>query len=421
MALRRTLYDMARRMNTLRNFVPRPIKDIGRRIFSRKRRARLPYRSGAYPEGVNVFGFFSESLGLGQGARLYTRALAKSRTPHAMIDVRLTPSSGRKNVNGPERFVRAPVYDINLIHVNPDVLPLAQMLSPLNYWDKRYNIGVWLWELEQIPREWHECFKDVDEIWAPSSFIADALRLVSPVPISVVPYGIEAPDDPVVTRETLGLPEDAFLVLNMFDLNSYAARKNPEAAIEAFFNAFGSAHERARLVLKVHNAMPEDLDRLNRMCQGSPNVIVINTDMERRAVNSLIRACDVLVSLHRSEGFGLVMAEAMYLGVPVVATNWSANLDFMNPDNSCLVDFELVPTGGAYMYGQVDQRWAQPNTGNAAQYLKRLYADPSYRKTVARAGMESIRLNFSIDCCAQIMERRIAEIRAGHLAVKKRG
>ncbi len=247
-------------------------------------------------------------------------------------------------------------------------------------------------------------------MWAPSRFVAEALSRISPIPVHIVPYGIEAPVTLTVTRETLGLPADAFLVLCMFDLRSYTARKNPAAAINAFHEAFGRNHKNARLIIKVHNASGEDIEQLDQLLGGSRDVLLVNKDMDRREVNSLISCCDVLISLHRSEGFGLVMAEAMYLGVPVIATNWSANLDFMNSQNACLVDYTLIPTDGAYLYGQMDQRWAEPDIKQAAQYLCRLYEEPVYRQTIANAGRESIRQDFSIEHCAKVMQDRLTDI-----------
>ena len=132
--------------------------------------------------------------------------------------------------------------------------------------------------------------------------------------------------------------------------------------------------------------------------------------MDKPEVNSLIQCSDVLISLHRSEGFGLVLAEAMYLGIPVVATNWSANVEFMNNDIACMVDYTLIPTDGSYHYGQKDQRWADPDTDQAADYLKRLYDDPEYRQNIAELGKKSIREFFTIDRCASLIKERYDEI-----------
>ena len=383
--------------------------------FLRLQRARIPYIPTLYPDGVNLIGFLSASLGLGQGARLYANALEASGIPHTLLDVRLSQDIAYNNKEFEGRFAAMPVFSINVVHINPDVLPILYGLTPRSYWDKRYNIGVWLWELEQIPIAWHELMGEFDELWAPSNFVADALRRVSKVPVHVVPYGIAVPVDPGLTRESFGLLEDVFLVICMFDLHSYASRKNPAAAVQAFFKAFGENHHKARLILKVHNASPEERAELDRMIDGSENVIVIDKEMEKQEVNSLIQCCDVLISLHRSEGFGLVLAEAMYLGVPVIATNWSANVDFMNPGNACMVDYTLIPTDGSYIYGQTDQRWAEPDVDQASGYLRRLYEEPSYRQAISEAAMASIRRDFSIARCAESMGKRYKEILGKHL------
>jgi glycosyltransferase involved in cell wall biosynthesis len=136
--------------------------------------------------------------------------------------------------------------------------------------------------------------------------------------------------------------------------------------------------------------------------------------LDREKMNSLIRLCDVFLSLHRSEGFGLVMAEAMSLGTATVATNWSANTEFMTKDCSCLVDAKQIPVGDAYQYAQEGLTWADPDVHQAAGYLKRLKEDETYRKAIARAGQEHIRKTLSREKCAETMKKRLDEIMGIH-------
>ena len=270
------LFYNIRRSKTILKFIPKPIKDALTSRLMRHKRCRVPYEPSYYPRGINLFGFLSASLGLGQGARLYASALESSNLPYALIDVRLSQeiSYGNKEFEG--SLANAPVYRVNVVHLNPDVLPIYYALTPGSYWDRRYNIGVWLWELEQIPPAWYDYLAEYDELWAPSSFIADALRNVAKIPVHVIPYGIQAPVEPNVTRQFFGLPESGFLVLCMFDLHSYTSRKNPSAAVSAFFKAFGKHHEKAKLILKVHNASPKDMAGLRQLIKDSENVIIIN-------------------------------------------------------------------------------------------------------------------------------------------------
>ena len=408
--LRSNLFWAVRRMSFLKKVIPKSIKSKLALRFYRNRHERIPFEPALYPAGINLFGYFSASLGLGQGVRLYADALELSNIPYTLIDVRLSPDTPTASSELQKRLADAPIYSMNVIHINPDMLALVHRLLPKSYWDRRYNIGVWLWELERIPPSWREYFKFFDEIWAPSAFIRDAIARDTALPVHVVPYGITAPTAPGVTREYFHLPKDAFLVLCMFDLNSFASRKNPLASVRAYFEAFDGEDAYTHMVIKVHHASDDDIKMLNRLTKNNKNVTIINQELDKPAVNSLIQCCDVLISLHRSEGFGLIMAEAMYLGVPVVATNWSANVDFMSPETACMVDYSLIPTDGMYLYGQKDQRWADADIAQAAQYLRRLYREPEYRKHIAQAGKDSIRQYLSPEHCARIMDERFDTI-----------
>ena len=216
--------------------------------------------------------------------------------------------------------------------------------------------------------------------------------------------------DPALGRTFFGLPEGAFLFLTLYDVRSYVERKNPYGAIDAFEKAFGTQHTDVLLVVKALNAGPGEMARLRRRIGSACNIRVLSATLEKRAVHSLIRACDALVSLHRSEGFGLVLAEAMSLGVPVIATGWSANTDFMDGGNSCPVSYHLVDTGGAYVPMRQRQQWADPDLADAAAQMRRLVLEPSFRRRIAQAGQDTIRLRFSVDASAAKMSARLHEL-----------
>ena len=196
-------------------------------------------------------------------------------------------------------------------------------------------------------------------------FCATAFGRRLRIPVTHMPYAVEAPAPPVLGREALGLPRDAFVFLFVFDAFSVPARKNPDAVVEAYARLRGRTSRSTHLVLKVINAesAPGLLDGLRAAAAAEPTISIVDRYMRRPELNALMHAADAYVSLHRSEGFGLTLAEAMALGKPVVATGWSGNMDFMTPWNSCPVDYRLVTLDtdhGPYPRGQ---SWADPDTG----------------------------------------------------------
>ncbi len=371
---------------------------------------RIPYTPSTYPEGVNFFGYLKAQMGLGQGSRLYAKTLQGSNLPCNFLNICIGNPSKHNDTEFYGKLTKHPTYNTNIIHVNADQMNNLQLVYSQNTWDRRYNIGVWLWELEQFPSEWHDAFRYVDEIWTPSTFITDCIRAVSPVPVHTIPYGIEAQIDATMDRAYFQLLENQFLFLCMYDVNSVMARKNPLGAISAFMKAFPSTLSDVGLVVKINNGNDKELSKIREYTKGYSNIYIIDKTMSKTEVNSLIHTCDTFVSLHRSEGFGLSIAEAMYLGIPTIATNWSANTDFMKKDNSCLVDFDFIDVGNHYFYSKQGQRWADPNLDHAATYMNRLYDDSAFRDNIAQNGQKFITKQFSLEASAEKMIARLQKI-----------
>ena len=209
----------------------------------------------------------------------------------------------------------------------------------------------------------------------------------------VVPHPLpEAPVTPGM-RGKLGLPSDALVVLNVFHLGSAFSRKNPLAAIAAFRRAFGDDPKRVLAIKLIDNGAHLARHELDAAIAGAANIRLIEGMLPEADMAGLMAASDIVISLHRSEGFGLVPAQAMALGKPVVATGWSGNLDFMNERNSALVSYSLVPVRDPQgFFDSADQRWADADVEHAAEWLRRLAADAHLRaKLGSRRGSRCAR------------------------------
>lgn len=371
---------------------------------------RQPFLAGKYPVGVNLIGYIRAEMGLGQGCRLMAAALEQSALPYTILKIKVPGGVSNLESGFEERIGKAARYGVNLIHINAEQMPLLQLNLPMETWDYRYNIGIWLWELEDFPDEWVPQFAAVDEIWTPSTFNSASIAAKSPVPVVTIPYGIEAPVEAAFDRAHFGLPEGKFLFLCMYDVNSTARRKNPLGAIEAFRLAFLPEQTDVGLVIKVNNPNEAELAALRAACgayERSVYIIGAAQPMTKVEVNSLIAATDSFISLHRSEGFGLVIAEAMLLGKPCVATAWSANMDFMDESCACPVDYTLVPIGEDCGPYKAYQRWAQPDIRNAAAYLQRLVDDKAYYAAISKQARQRISQDFSPASSAAKMRERL--------------
>jgi len=235
------------------------------------------------------------------------------------------------------------------------------------------------------------------------------------VPVVHMPHAMsfERPAEP--TRARFGLPPGAFLFLSMYDMRSSHERKNPRAVVDAFRLAFPGARSEngaVGLVLKVMNvnSSPGDFAALREHIDAVPGIFVIDETISRENVYRLQASCDCFISLHRSEGFGLGLAESMFLGKPVIGTNWSGNVDFMNPENSCPVRFQLVRLDedhGPYPRGQL---WADPDLEHAAEFMQRLVRDSTYRDRIATEGQRTMKRDHSPRLVGQRYRKRLEEI-----------
>jgi len=346
--------------------------------------------------GVAVLGETARASGLGEGARLMHAALGTLGVPAWLIDA--APRLPGEPAGAP--IVMPPEGVPLVLHVNAPMMSAALLRLPRGALRGRRIIGYWAWELPTVPPAWRAGVPSVHEIWVPSRFTAAALESLAPGRVRVVPHPVAArpPAPSALTRADFALPVDAFIVLTSFSLASSFARKNPLAAIAAFRAAFGDAADKL-MVLKVSHAehWPDDLAALRAAIAGAPNIRLETRLLPQTDSHALTWCADVVLSLHRSEGFGLVPAEAMLLGRPVIATDYSGTTDFIDASCGMPIPYRLVaasdPRGVFEAPGAV---WAEADISAAADALRSLAADPARRHMLGEAGRLAARAKLSV-------------------------
>lgn len=354
-------------------------------------------RTAQAERGANLVGYAHAEMGMGEHVRMTAAALRTTDVAFGVVNVRPAPAHREHARLEHGRMIERPQYRANVLHVNADqMLSLYGRHGPALY-EGRYNIGYWAWELSRWPRAWAPALDLVQEVWAPSRFIADCVGAAARLPVVHMPLCVALPEiDPRLDRPHFGLDPDAFHFLFAFDFLSYPERKNPMATVRAFGIAFPRGDEAARLVVKTMNA-PDGgpgWREISAAAQADPRIVLVNRTMSRREVVSLTACCDAFVSLHRAEGFGRGPAEAMALGRPVVVTAYSGSMDYTTPETACLVDYRLVPVpDGAYPMHE-GQVWAEPDVEHAAEQMRWLYDNPGAGLAMGARAREHIERNF---------------------------
>ena len=373
-----------------------------------------PYDSDRFESGINLIGPIDSATGLGQSFRLVERVVRQTGEPYLIYNYQQNTENRIDISEYQDKIQTSLKYSINLWHISPTELAEAFSIKGKKAFDGHYNIAFWLWELEDFPDEWVPYISLLDEIWTPSEFISESIRKKTDKPVYTIPYYVTAETNTVqYDRAYFGLPEDKFLFLMMYDVQSITERKNPEGVIVAFKKAFRPDEKDVGLVIKLNSASEADLARIRAEMIGYENVYLINRNMSKTEVNSLVADVDVFVSLHRAEGFGLVLAEAMLNHVPVVATNWSANTEFMNEENACMVDYRLVTLEKEIPPYHKGCRWAEPDLQKAVDYIIRLKEDRDYYQKISNTAYHYIKNELTINKIQQIIMKRVENISYG--------
>lgn len=355
--------------------------------------------------GVNVAGHLYSEKGVGEAVRSAVRLLETTQIPFALNDFS-DPGALNNDLTYANSSEQNP-YHVNLIVLGADALGYFVKEKGPRYFSKHYNIGHWAWELNDLPSEWYANFKHFDEVWVASSFIQKALSQVAPIPVTTIPYTLtgELPND-IWHRFHFGLPKGTFVFLFIFDFHSYVERKNPLGLVEAFKRGF-SPKDDVLLILKCSHSewAPSELKSLQEASRDA-NIRITDCVLSRDQIRTLIYLSDAYISLHRAEGFGLTMAEAMSMAKPVIGTGYSGNTHFMNSNNSYLVDYRLIPIErdrGPYKRGFV---WADPDLDHAARLMRHVYENREEASHVGRQAREDVLATLHPKVVgAQVMER----------------
>jgi len=364
--------------------------------------------------GANVIGHFCYPSGLRVSVESLVRAVSLEGVPTSLRDVRTDAKDDPCHTD----FRGMECYDVTIIHVQPEPL-LEHAYERADLFERTprtYRIGYWYWEFDSIPDAWVAHAQKVDEVWAATEFVARGLRERLSIPVRTLFPGVKLAPYERRDKAHFGLDETRFTFLFVFHMMSVMERKNPLGLIRAFKEAFPE-DDGVCLVLKTSfgDRHPEQFEILRRAAAAS-NIVLINEVYTPDRLLSLMDACNAYVSLHRSEGLGLTMAEAMLMGKPVIATKFSGNVDFMDDSNSLLVPYELVKLGEPIPPYDAALEWAEPSTKYAARLMRRVYDDQDWARELGTRAKASAEANLSLEIAGQRIARRLEEIKVMRLA-----
>lgn len=378
-------------------FVPIRLRPLIIRGVSRARATTAALRfwvenrraPGSFPTNspITLIGLFASPTGIGQGARLMWQELRQRGQDVVAVDV--TRSLGLPGGPRPDGVLNEVALKElqpgrTVIHLNPPLYGAMYLRMPRKLRRRSWLIGYWAWELEQIPQDWLTNVAFVDEIWVPSDFVADSIRrrlgMRTHKPVKVVPHAVDTmPFGPRKTPESLaaararhGLPADAFIAGYSFAMSSNYARKNPLGAIAAFKTAFPPGKRDALLILRCNDpdTWPPGSVELTAAAREDPRIILVDKETRQMSISDFYHAIDVYLSLHRSEGYGLNLAEAASIGSRVLATGWGLAEDIAAKPEVTTIAWSLVPVNDPQrIYTELGARWAEPDIVDAAAKL----------------------------------------------------
>ena len=360
---------------------------------------------------VNVAGYINSEFGLGEGVRSTIRALEAARVEFVLNNFASDKIHRRADASYADFSTKNP-FPVNIIHINGNRVKDFIDEAGGNYFNKKYNIGFWAWELPDFPSEWLASLNLFDEIWTPSNYSAESIALAAAVPVIKIPHSIAPVPSSATVRSQFGLPDDKFIFLFVFDFCSVYERKNPVGLLTAFLKAFDNRKD-VLLVVKSSNAAaaPQESAALKKAAKGAANVVLIDLYLDKKDLDGLINECDCYVSLHRSEGFGLTVAEAMFFGKPVIATDYSATAEFLNVSNGFPVKFDSEILTKDYGHYRQGSQWANPSVEHAAELMRYVFENREKSAAVGVKAAADARTLFSPAAIGDKMAQRLERIK----------
>jgi glycosyltransferase involved in cell wall biosynthesis len=348
--------------------------------------------------GVNVIGYINGEFGLGEAVRLLIKAMQSVNIPVALINFDVITNHRHEDKTF-ENFSKDAPYPINLVLLGP-----GEASMPLTYFENtelfknKYNIYYLNWESEYFPQEYLDNISFFDEIWVPAKYCQNVIANVCQIPVSIIHYPIEIEIQDVVDEIAENFySKTSFNFLFIFDYNSTLERKNPLNLIKAFKKAFNKQDNTVSLTIKTSraNRFAKEKSKLLDEIDGYENIKIVEKIFEKETLHNIIKGCDSYVSLHRSEGFGLTLAEAMFFSKPVIATGYSGNLEFMTNENSFLVNYKTTTVDSKIINYDKNTIWSDPDFEHMSELMKKVKENSDSVKEIAKKGNDTIRNNFS--------------------------
>jgi glycosyltransferase involved in cell wall biosynthesis len=370
--------------------------------------------AGLYPKialpGVNFYSPIGVVSGVGSAARGYLAALRAAEVPVSVVPVHEVFFHQRSvgNTESPQR----PIHPIALVHINADSVHRFLHFHARTFARAQYRIALWTWELAAMREEWWSELRHFDEIWVPSTFCQRAVKAITAKPVVLMPHVVSANQMPQAGwREKLHIGIDEFVFLYVFDVASLVARKNPHCLVDSFEAAF-SDYDRVRLVLKVSNdhADPVFSTYLEALVKRNARCVVLRETMNENELAGLVHACDCYVSPHRSEGFGMTVAEAMALGLPVIATDYGGTVDFLTDEVGFPLRYRLTEVDrhhGPYFKGAI---WADPSREHLQELMRFVFANPQMAMARGQKAQAHVLMEYSATSVGRRIRERLAAI-----------